>query len=153
MERKELTLLPPEELFSAMQQMLEAGFDAEFTVTGNSMWPFLRHGRDRVTLRKAETASLKKGDVVLLQTEHGYLLHRITHIKKDHLQTAGDKNCYYDGYVPVRNVLGRAVGFTRKDRYISCGDPLYRFISFFWRVLFPFRPLILRLLYHSRRRV
>ena len=152
MNKKDLTLLPPEELFSAMHQLLQEGYDVEFTVTGNSMWPFLRHKADRVTICRAENHHFKKGDIVLLQGEQGYLLHRITHIKNDILQTAGDGNCYYDGYVPVQRVLGKVVGFTRKERYVSCSNPLYRLSSYFWRVLFPLRPILLRFLFLFRRR-
>ena len=61
MKSKDRSLLPPKELFTAVHQLLQDGYDAEFTVTGNSMWPLLVHGRDSVTLRKAEVSSLKKG--------------------------------------------------------------------------------------------
>lgn len=152
MKKKNLTLLPPEELFSAMRQFLQDGYDVEFTVTGNSMWPFLRHKADRVTLCRAENHRFKKGDIVLLQSEHGYYLHRITHIKNDLLQTAGDGNCYYDGYVHSQCVLGKVIRFTRKERCVSCNNPLYKLSSYFWRVLFPIRPSLLKFLSLFRRR-
>ena len=62
--------------------------------------------------------------------------------KKDFLQTAGDRNCYYDGYVSIQCVVGRVVGFKRKDRYVSSDNLVYRLGSFLWRVLFPVRPLL-----------
>ena len=62
---------------------------------------------------------LKKGDIVLLQTERGYLLHRVTRLKNGMLQTTGDYNCYRDEYVAVRCVLGRVVRFTRKGKRVS----------------------------------
>ena len=152
MKWEELTLLPPEELFPAAAQMLQEGYDAEFTVTGNSMWPLLAHGRDCVTLRKADAASLKKGDIVLLQTQRGFLLHRITRLKNGRLQTTGDYNCYRDEFVPARNVLGRVICFTRKGKQVSCKNLLYRLGSYLWRVLFPVRPFLLRLYFRLRRR-
>lgn len=152
MKWEELTLLPPEELFPAAAQMLQEGYDAEFTVTGNSMWPLLAHGRDRVTLRKADAAPLKKGDIVLLQTQRGFLLHRITRLKNSMLQTTGDYNCYRDDFVPVGNVVGKVVGFTRKGKQVSCNNLLYRLSSYLWRVLFPVRPVLLRLYFRLRRR-
>ena len=152
MKSKDLTLLPPEELFAAVQELLQEGYDAEFTVTGNSMWPFLAHGRDRVILRAIGDEPLKKGDIVLVQTERGYLLHRITGLKNGMLQTTGDYNCYHDGYVAAQYVLGKVVRFIRKGKQISCNDLLYRFSSRIWRLLFPVRPLLLRLLLQRRRR-
>ena len=152
MNMENVTLLPPNDLFTAVCQMLQEGYDAEFTVTGNSMWPFLAHGRDCVTLRKVEGFSLKKGDIVLLQTQTGYLLHRITRLRNGMLQTTGDYNCYRDEFVPVGNVLGRVVCFTRKERQISCSNLLYKLCSWFWGVLFPVRPFMLRLWFRLRRR-
>ena len=152
MKWEELTFLPPDALFASVCQMLQEGYDAEFTVTGNSMWPFLAHGRDCVTLRKAEAASLKKGDIVLLQTQTGYLLHRITRLKNGMLQTTGDFNCHRDEFVPAGNVLGRVVCFTRKGKRVSCSSLLYRLYSWLWQGLYPVRPCLLRLLFRLRRR-
>ena len=152
MKMENVTLLPPDDLFAAVFQMLQEGYDAEFTVTGNSMWPFLAHGRDCVTLRKADGFPLKKGDIVLLHTEHGYLLHRITRLKNGMLQTTGDHNCYRDAFVPAGNVVGRVVCFTRKGKQISCSNSLYKLCSWLWQVLFPARPFLLRLWSRLRRR-
>ena len=152
MKSKELTLIPPEELFEAVFQLLQEGYDAEFTVVGNSMWPFLVHKRDQVTVRKADGSLLKKGDIVLLKNDGGYLLHRITRIKKGTVQTTGDSNCYRDGFVPVENIVGRVVCFTRKGKKISCDGFFYRAVSWVWRVLFPLRPLLVRFWFLFRRR-
>ena len=152
MKSKDRCLLPQDELFKAVCQLLQDGYDAEFTVTGNSMWPFLAHGRDSVTIRKPGDSSLKKGDIVLLQTERGYLLHRITGLKNGMLQTTGDHNCYRDDYVTTQCVLGTVVCFTRKGKQVSCTDPFYRVCSWLWRLLFPIRSLLLRLLACFRRR-
>lgn len=151
MKRKDLTLLPPEELFLAVHQLLQDGYDVKFTVTGNSMWPLLANRRDCVTLRKADAHLLKKGDIVLLQVHSGYRLHRITGLKNGLLQTTGDYNCYRDDYVDAQCVLGRVINFTRKGKQVSCKKPLYRFSSWLWRVLFPIRPVLLRLLFLFRR--
>ena len=152
MKSNDVTLLPPEELFEAVRQSLSDGYDAEFTVTGNSMWPLLTHGRDSVTLHKVEKASLKKGDIVLLHTEHRYLLHRITRIKNGSVQTTGDHNLYRDGFVPAENILGRVVCFTRKGQQVSCTNLLYRLCSWLWCASFPARPLLLRVLSRLGRR-
>ena len=112
MKVENVTLIPSDDLFAAVFQMLQEGYDAEFIVTGNSMWPLLAHGRDCVILRRAEGFCLKKGDIVLLQTQTGYLLHRITRLRNGMLQTTGDYNCYRDEFVPAENVLGRVVCFT-----------------------------------------
>ncbi|MBQ6701825.1 MAG: hypothetical protein IJN17_02610 [Clostridia bacterium] len=149
---KELELLSPEDLLGAVVQLLEEGYDAEFTVTGTSMWPLLAHGRDRVTLRKTVASDVRKGDIVLYRAEQGYLLHRVMKAKKGVIKTAGDYNCYYDKEVSADCVLGKAVGFTRKGKHVLCSSLLYRMSSFVWRVMYPLRPLLLRLLLKFRRR-
>ena len=40
MQKIEPVLLPPEELFSAVEECLRQGYDAEFTITGNSIGRF-----------------------------------------------------------------------------------------------------------------
>ena len=152
MKTKEVTLISPEELFGEISQLLQDGLDAEFTVVGNSMWPFLASRRDKVTLRKAEIGSLKKGDIVLFKTEDRYFLHRITKLKNRVFQTTGDSNCYHDNFVLTENVLGRVVSFTRKGKQIHCGNGFYKFISTVWRILFPIRPVLMRILLLLRRR-
>ena len=152
MRPKSEILISPEELFEPMLSLLQEGYDAEFTVTGNSMWPFLCHKRDKVTIRREKTALLRKGDIVLLRTEYGYLLHRISRRKGDMLQTTGDCNCYRDAYIETSCVLGKVVTFTRKGKVISCQDPLYRFLSWLWSAMYPVRPLLLGLLLRQKRR-
>lgn len=152
MNTKELTLLSPEVLFESINQLLQEGYDAEFTVTGNSMWPLLCHNRDRVTLRAVGEKPIRKGDIILFKAEQGYLLHRVMKLKDGFVQTAGDYNCYYDECVSSQSIIGRVVGVTRKERYISCSNLLYRFGSFLWRVLFPLRPILLRVILMIKRR-
>lgn len=152
MHKGDLILLPPEDLFGTISQFLNDGFDAQFTVTGNSMCPFLANARDSVTISKVDKTTLKKGDIVLLQTEHGYLLHRINCIKNGNIQTTGDLNCYRDKFTTADNVLGRVVSFTRKGKFVSCQNFCYRFIGYFWRILFPIRPILLKFFRLIRRR-
>ena len=153
MNEKKLTLLPSDELFDSICQLLSEGYDAQFTVTGNSMWPFFAHERDRVTLRSVPCTTLKKGDIVLYRAKHGYLLHRIMRIKHDFVQTAGDHNCYLDEPVSQSIIIAKVVSFTRKEKEISCQNLSYRLISFFWRIFFPIRPILLRILFCFIRRI
>ncbi len=151
MKKENMTLLSPDDLFSAVFQLLQEKYDAEFTVTGNSMWPLWAHGRDQVTLRSVQDVPLRKGDIVLLYTGHRYRLHRITRLKDGMVQTTGDSNCYHDEFVSAETILGRVVCFTRKGKQISCSNQVYRIYSWFWRVLFPVRPFLLWLFIQIRR--
>ena len=67
------------DLSPLMSALLDEGKEIRFTVTGNSMGPFLRHKRDQAVLVKpADPTSLQVGDVPLYRRDNGQLvLHRI----------------------------------------------------------------------------
>lgn len=147
MKTKNVTLLQSEELFESINLILLEGYDAEFTVAGNSMWPFLSHERDQVIVRAKGNAPIKKGDIVLFCPEKGrYLLHRVTLLREGMFQTAGDCNCFYDGFFPKEYLNGVVISFRRKGKTVSCQNLLYRMSSQFWMFMFPLRRHLLRLL-------
>lgn len=142
-----ITYVPAEVLFDTMEQMLLEGYDAEFTVTGNSMWPFLSHNRDRVVLRHCAPGELKRGEIVLYCPTPGHFrLHRIDAVRKDRFRLVGDGNCSIDGYFEAACVIGRVVRFTRKNKCVDTDQFTYRFLSWLWMLLYPVRPWILRIL-------
>ena len=50
--------------------LAEQGQTVSLTITGNSMSPFLVHGRDQISFRKPE-GPLKRGDMALFQRKNG----------------------------------------------------------------------------------
>ena len=141
------TRIPAQELFLHIGQLLEEGYEAAFTVTGNSMWPLLTHGRDRVVLENCKDKPLKKGDIILFSPTKGrYMLHRIDWIKDGFFRTAGDGNSFRDGTFSRNCVLGRVVTVVRKGKTISCRNLFCRLYGRIWMALFRFRTPILRLL-------
>ncbi len=148
MER-EKRWISSEDLFSAVADVLADGKEVSFTVTGKSMWPLMRHGCDRVVVEPVMRENLKVGDIVLFQAASEplskYLLHRITKLKKNSFETAGDGNCFRDGWFPKEAVIGRAVTVIRPNRTISLNSPIWRVLGRLWIWLFPIRrPLIVR---------
>ena len=143
-----VTPVPAQELFETMDQLLTEGYDAEFTVTGKSMWPFLRPNRDRVVLRRWDTQKLKSGQIVLYRSgQDHYRLHRIQWVRKGSFQAIGDGNCVKDGQYPTCCVLGVVVGVFREERYIPAQRGVYGLLGALWMLLYPVRPGLLRLLY------
>ena len=116
----EIRYLSNDVFCSAVQQMLEEGLKVEFTVTGNSMWPLLKSGRDKVTLTLCDPDNIKKGDVILFEAMPSkYLLHRVTRICEKTFDTTGDFNSFRDGSFPLECVIGKAVSITRKGKCIG----------------------------------
>lgn len=135
------------DLMPLMEEALKAGKKVRFTVSGNSMWPWLIHQRDSVLLEECGNQKLKKGDIILFQAlEHHYVLHRITRKVKGGYITTGDGNLARDGFVPKDKVIGKAVVLYRKDRKIICCQWKWRLIARLWMVGFPVRKYLVKLI-------
>ncbi|MBQ4572281.1 MAG: S24/S26 family peptidase [Clostridia bacterium] len=151
MKHTDMTQLPASDFFGAVENMLSDGYDVEFTVTGNSMWPVLRHGRDRVIISSYGDKKIQPGDTVLYcPIREKYLLHRIMFVKNGNFRAAGDNNCFYDGNFSTDCIVGRVTTYIRKEKKYSADSFAMRTWSFCWRVLFPIRKTLLWLL---RKRV
>ena len=81
MEHKVRTI-DPEELMPQLPQLLQQAQAVPLIISGNSMAPFLAHGRDTVYLSKL-TGPLKRGDMILYRRKTGqYILHRIYRVRE-----------------------------------------------------------------------
>lgn len=135
-----------EDLFGAVAEQLAQGRQASFTVTGMSMWPFLRHGSDQAILAAVEPDDIRKGDILLLRIKQNrYLLHRVTKRTAEGIETTGDGNCFRDGFFPYSCAVGRAVTLVRPDRKIDCGAWKWKLAFRCWMLLFPARKPLMSL--------
>lgn len=125
---------------AAMLAVIQAGGQAELTVTGVSMLPFLHPGRDSVILEAADPQRLRVGDIVFFTRDaEVYVLHRIRRILKDgSFQICGDRQAWTECILPEQ-ILARVSGVRRSGgRVISCDRASWRMASALW---FPTRPL------------
>lgn len=138
------------ELFDLIEPILKEGKSAVFYVSGMSMWPFICHGRDSVIIKSADSVKLRIGDIVLIKIPgfEKYMLHRIVNIdyQKGLIQTAGDGNCFYDGWFPLEIVVAIVTNIIYKGRIIPVNNLKYRFFSTIWRWMFPIRKRMLKTL-------
>ena len=133
-----------DELFREIQLQLQMGHMTSFTISGMSMWPFLCHGRDQVILKAARPELLKKGAIVLLRKDDGsYLVHRITGIREDYIQTTGDGKLCRDGWFRKDQILAVADQVVRKGRTISCSSIGWKVQSALWMSAWPIRKELL----------
>lgn len=144
MKHANVTKLPASEFFDAVEQMLSDGYDVEFTVIGNSMWPLLSSKRDSVIISSCNERTIKSGDTVLYCPIHEkYLLHRIVSIKNGRFRACGDGNCFYDGTFSTNCIVGRVTAYIRKGKKYSADSFAMRMWGFCWRILFPLRKILL----------
>lgn len=135
-------------LFPVMIEMLNEGQSVRFIVSGNSMWPLISHNRDSVLLVPCNNTDLSLGDIILFKTgETHYVLHRITKCVNGGYITTGDGNTHRDGFVAYDNVIARVKYVYHKDMVIDCDKKTWKFIFRVWMILYPIRPILLRLFY------
>ncbi len=110
-------------------EMLESGKDVSITVKGNSMYPFLISGRDKVILRKI--TPLFRGDIVLYKCRNGnYALHRIDAIDGEgYLKIIGDGQLVADYPVSADSVVAKVISVERKGKKFSDKNIKWKFFS------------------------
>jgi len=65
-------------LFPFVIELLEQGHYVKMPVSGNSMYPLLRDGKDSVEFVPCNFETISKGDIVLVQRKDGrFVMHRV----------------------------------------------------------------------------
>ena len=116
-------------------KLMAEGREVTFTPLGNSMLPFIRGGRDSVTLKANH--NVKVGDMALVRTGGRYVLHRVIKADEKVLTLMGDGNIRGTERCTRDDVLGTVIAIERDGRTITPGDGRW------WRRLKPIRRYIL----------
>ena len=111
----------------------ELGY-AVVPITGTSMLPLLKEGRDLVELESCSQERLKKGNVVLYKKNDGTLvLHRIIKTENGEFFTVlGDHQFNNDERVNKNQIIAVACGFFIKGRYVNEKTRWYRLYKKIW---------------------
>ena len=128
-------VLPNEVLLEEAGKLLDEGRDVTFTPLGSSMLPFIRGGKDSVTLRKMPSAQV--GDIVLVRLPGRYVLHRIIALEGEKVTLMGDGNLVGTENCRLPDIMGTVTAIQKGKRRVTPGK------GRFWRVLKPFRRYIL----------
>ena len=125
--------------------MIAEGKDVEILAKGESMYPFLRHGKDSVILRRADNLQLY--DIVLAKTGNEYVLHRIIKIEdNDNIILMGDGNIH-DTETVTRTDICAVVTIIARNRGKGKEIDNERNMAIMWRRLLPIRKYLLRMLH------
>lgn len=133
------------DLIPIIVEMLNNNQRVIFTVSGDSMRPFIINNRDQVVLERKNQMNLRVGDIILFKDMDMYLLHRIYRKEKDGYRTIGDACLQEDGLVFNSQILGVVNKIYRKGKEIDCKKGFWRVISLLWVKLLPFRRYLLYL--------
>ena len=144
MEHKVRTI-DPEELMPQLPQLLQQAQAVPLIISGNSMAPFLAHGRDTVYLSKL-TGPLKRGDMILYRRKTGqYILHRIYRVREGKYDLIGDGQLVIELGIGQEQILATVCAVRRKGKLLRKGNLCWEFYEHIWLALVPWRSRILRL--------
>ncbi len=133
------------ELFPVIKEVLEGGSRVWITVTGMSMYPFLREDTDCVELSQVSINTIKKGDIVLIQRVTGeYILHRVLRKEKEKFFIVGDAQQWIEGPLKSEQLIAVVTAVKRKKHQISCQSMLWRILVGLWINIIPLRHIILK---------
>jgi|SRR5579859_5942840 len=123
------TKSPPAHILAAAPSLWSAAGQGHWVpVQGPSMLPFLRPG-DEVWLAPGP-ARLRRGDVVVLRTGTGLLVHRLLRAEPwsqpQRLWTHGDNNRQPDPAASAENLLGRVLTVRRRSKSLALDTPRWR---------------------------
>ena len=128
------------EMFALIEEQISAGGSVELTVTGNSMYPMLKHKKSVVRLSGAW--ELKIGDIPLYRRDNGvYVLHRIVRTA-DTYTCCGDNQWRLEHGIRRDQIIAVVTDYKRSKRWRSCTSRGYLLYVRFWTWIRPLRRLI-----------
>lgn len=143
--KPEVRSVDAQRLMEDLLQTLEHTQPVPLVISGNSMDPFLVHGRDTVFLSKL-TGPVKRGDMVLYRRANGqYVLHRVYRVEQDTLQLIGDGQVRIEPGIRHDQLLAGVSAVRRKGKLLEPGNPVWAFYEKIWIRLIRCRPRLIGL--------
>lgn len=136
--------LPAAVLMPEYESLLRDGAELPLVISGESMLPFLRPGRDTVYLKQPD-APLQRGEIAFYRRSDGsYILHRVYRAVPGAYWFLGDAQTRVEGPLPAQCVFAHVTAVRRGGRLILPGQLLWRIFSGPWLEHVRLRPRLLR---------
>ena len=124
-------VLAPEALIPSLLELLEDTPAVPLVISGNSMSPFLVHGRDTVYLSKL-TQPPRRGDMILYRRDNGaYVLHRVYEAGSTYTMV-GDAQTLLERGIRPDQLLARVSAVCRKGKMLEKGSFWWDFFEKIW---------------------
>ena len=138
-------MIDQEQLMNALPELLQNGAEFPLVISGSSMYPFLKHGRDTVYLSKTKRR-ICVGDMILYRRHGGApVLHRVVSVCDGELTLLGDRQTALESGVALDSVLAIVTAVRRKGRMIRQGHPIWFFFARVWPKMVRIRPKLIRI--------
>lgn len=122
-----------------LKEQVENGKEASMIITGNSMAPFLYHGRDVIYFSRPVRPP-KRGDMVFYQRKNGqYVMHRLIRVSKSGCFFLGDNQTIPEGPLLHECIFAIVTRVKRKNRMLDSKSFWWFFFSHIWISIIPLR--------------
>lgn len=127
-------------------EILSSGAQVSLVVSGSSMKPFLKHGRDVVCLRACTDKDIKCGQILLFKrADQSIILHRVRKVlSKQQIVMNGDGQAWCET-ISFNQVIAVVLSVERKGRYISCDHVWFHLWNAFWYPTRVLRPALFKI--------
>ena len=131
-----------EDLFPIIDATVKGGNSFSFCAFGNSMLPFIRNGKDTVTLGPVR-GQLAKNDVIFYRRENGqFVLHRIVEVCRDgSFSLCGDNQFRIERGILKHQIIAKLEKLEREGKEV----PLSSFSARLWYSFLPLRRRLLHI--------
>ena len=127
-----------DEIYPAIKETLQNGGTVELPITGTSMFPLLKAGRDTVII-KADS-SFQVGDIIFYRRDDGhFVLHRIVGVDENGYVLCGDNQTMLERNITEKHIIAKVIEIHRDGKIISVDDPKYLRRVDFWIKALPHR--------------
>ena len=130
-------IIGDENYFALVDELLKEGREVIITPKGNSMLPFIKNGRDEVTLVRLDRPA-EVGDILLVKIGDRFVMHRVFAVDGDAITLMGDGNVYGKEHCKSADVIGLVTEIHKEG-----GKVVIPGKGKLWRLLRPFRRYIL----------
>lgn len=133
------------EITDSIEDLISEGAVIPVYVSGSSMNPFLISRRDIVYLESVGDNDVKAGRILLVRRKSGSLvLHRVRKINSDGtIVLNGDAQSWCET-AERKQVIAAVCEIDRKGKKRSADSFYWKSINQVWKLLFPFRSIIMR---------
>ncbi len=134
------------EFAEIIEKTVESGGSMPLVVTGNSMGPFMKDGRDTVWLEACRDADFKRGKILLFRRNDGkFVLHRVRKPMPDGTLVMNGDAQYWCENIKKEQAIAVVTHIETNGKKKSCNSLIYRIKTEAWQILKPLRPYIFRI--------